>query len=57
MDSVNYLTECGYIKLRHVVSQQPAALSDTRWEEIEAKLTADGIRLLAGCRQDECVEV
>ena len=57
VDSVNYLTECGYIKLRHVVSQQPASLSDTRWEEIEAKLTADGIRLLAGCRQDECVEV
>ena len=57
VDSVNYLTECGYIKLRHVVSQQPAALSDTRWEEIEAKLTADGIRLLAGCKQDACVEV
>lgn len=57
VDSVNYLAECGYIKLRHVVSQLPAALSDTRWEEIEAKLTADGIRLLAGCKQDACVEV
>ena len=57
VDSVNYLAECGYIRLRHVVSQRSAALSDTRWEEIEAKLTADGIRLLAGCRQDECVEV
>lgn len=56
-DSVNYLTECGYIKLRHVISKQPASLSDTHWDDIEAKLTADGIRLLAGCNQDGCVEV
>ncbi len=57
MDSVNYLSECEYISLRHIVSRQPATLADDEFEEIEAKLGKNGIRLLAGKLHDDCVEV
>lgn len=57
IDSVNYLAECDYIQLRHILSKQPANLADDPYDEIEAKLTKDGIRILAGRKQDDCVEV
>ena len=43
-NSINYLFEAGYLHLRTV-------------DDIEAKLTAKGIQLLAGVIKDECVEV
>ena len=56
-DSLNYLFEAGYIQIRHIRSRQPAALSDVDADELEAKLTDKGIKLLAGRIFDELVEV
>lgn len=57
VDSVNYLAECGYVTLRHMITKRPATLADDPFGEIEAKLAKDGIRLLAGRLTDDCVEV
>ena len=56
-DAVNYLYLAGYISLRKISSGQPANTADDPIDECEAKLTADGIRLLAGKISDECVRV
>ena len=56
-DSLNYLFESEYIQLRHIRSKQPATLADSDPDELEAKLTNKGIRLLAGNLFDELVEV
>jgi len=57
LDSVNYLTESGYIQLREVSSHTPATLADCEAEQLEAKLTDKGIKLLAGRLKDELVDV
>ena len=57
MDAVNYLQEAGYIKLRHITSHEGATLADGSYHDLEAKLTALGIRLLAGGVTDSLVEV
>lgn len=57
LDSLNYLSEEEYIQLRHVRSKQPSTIADTDADELEAKLTGKGIRLLAGKLFDELVEV
>ena len=54
-DGVNYLAEAGYINLRTVGSHQAASLADNDIDNLEAKLSADGIRLLAGKLSDDCV--
>ena len=46
LDSVNFLTEEGYIHLRRISNKEPAA-----------KLTGKGIRLLAGGIEDDMIEV
>lgn len=56
-NSVNYLYEAGYLRLRHTENKQPTFLADTDFDLIEGKLTAKGIQLLAGVIKDECVEV
>lgn len=56
-NSINYLYEAGYLHLRDIESKQPTSLADTGFDMIEGKLTAKGIRLLAGVIDDECVEV
>lgn len=56
-DSVNYLHEEGYIHLRDYASKSPKSLADGSLEDLEAKLTGKGIRLLAGASTDPCVEV
>lgn len=56
-NSVNYLYEAGYLHLRRIDNKAATTLADTDFNEIEAKLTAKGIRLLAGVIEDECVEV
>lgn len=56
-DSLNYLYEAGYIQIRHIKSRQEATLADIDIEELEAKLTDKGIKLLAGRIFDELVEV
>lgn len=55
--SINYLNEAGYLHLREIDSRQATTLADTEFERLEAKITAQGIRLLAGTLTDECVEV
>lgn len=56
-NSINYLYEAGYLHLRNTESKQSSSLADTDFDELEGKLTARGIQLLAGVIQDECVEV
>lgn len=56
-NSINYLYEAGYLHLRNIDSKQPSGLADDDFDELEGKLTAKGIQLLAGVIQDECVEI
>ena len=56
-NSINYLYEAGYLHLRNSETKQPSSLADTDFDELESKLTAKGIQLLAGVIQDECVEI
>ena len=51
-DSINYLTESGYIRLRHMDSKACTTL-----EQLEAKVSADGIKIIACVRKDECIDV
>ena len=46
-----------YIRMRNIKNRMPAALADTDIDDLEAKLTDKGIRLLAGKIFDELVEV
>lgn len=57
LDSVNFLAEEGYISLRDITTKDAAGLADYRYNTLEAKLTAKGIRLLAGGIEDSLVEV
>ncbi len=55
-DSINYLTEIGYIRLRNKETKAASTLADDNLCDLEAKLTADGIKFLAGKLHDDCVE-
>lgn len=57
LDCINFLSEAGYIKLRTVAGKMPAAIEDTDYTQLEAKLTEKGIRLLSGHLVDEMVDV
>lgn len=54
-DSVNYLIESEYIRIRHVDTKKPVELANYPMDEIEGKLTAKGIQLLAGAVSDPCI--
>lgn len=56
IDSVNYLSEVDYIQCRHIASRQDAKLADNELDDLEAKLTDKGIRLLSGKIIDELVD-
>ncbi len=56
-DCVNYLIESGYIRIRHTDTKKAAELADYPMDELEGKLTAKGIQLLAGAIEDPCIEV
>ena len=56
-DSVNYLSESGYIKMRNIRSKQHTTLADCEFNEIEAKVSANGIKIIACVRTDECIDV
>ncbi len=56
-NSINYLYEAGYLHLRAIDGHADTSLADTDFDDIEAKLTAKGIQLLAGVIEDDCVEV
>lgn len=55
--SINYLFEAKYISLRDIDSKKSTSLADSDFEDIEGKLTARGIQLLAGVIEDECVDI
>lgn len=58
MDAVNFLTDEGYIKLRLVSTKEEVQdIADNDYRSLEAKLTAKGIRLLAGGIEDNMIEV
>lgn len=57
LDSLNYLSEAGYIQMRRVTSKQIAEIADVDYIHLEAKLTEKGIRLLAGKLEDDLIEV
>lgn len=57
LDSLNYLSEAGYIQMRRVTSKQIAEIADVDYIHLEAKLTEKGIRLLAGNLEDDLIEV
>ena len=56
-NSINYLHEAGYLHLITIDGHIASSLADSNFEDMEAKLTARGIQLLAGVIEDECVEV
>lgn len=56
-DSVNYLIESEYIRIRHCDTQKVVELADYPMDEIEGKLTQKGIQLLAGVIDDPCITV
>jgi hypothetical protein len=59
LDCINYLTEAGYIELRHVETKVEVVtgLADHCYKDLEAKLTAKGIQLLAFGIKDPLIEV
>ena len=54
---MNYLTEAGYIRLRKAGSKESSTLADTEMQELEAKVTAEGIQIIACVRTDVCIDV
>ncbi len=56
-DSINYLIESEYIRIRHCDTQKVVELADYPMDEIEGKLTQKGIQLLAGAIEDPCITV
>ena len=57
LDSINYLFLSEYILLRHVKTKAPADIADIPYNQIEAKLSVRGIKLLDGTLEDNSVEV
>lgn len=56
-DSINYLSESGYINMRNTENKQSTTLADCDFEIIEAKVSADGIKIIACVKSDECIDV
>ena len=56
-DSINYLSESGYINMRNTDSKQATTLADCNFKDIEAKVSAGGIKIIACVKSDECIDV
>lgn len=57
IDCVNYLEEGKFIKLRRIGTELDTSIADTPLEELEAKLSVNGIRLMNGKITDPCIEL
>ena len=57
LSSVNYLFLSEYILLRKIKTKELADIADVPYEELEAKLSQKGIKLLDGTISDNSVEV
>lgn len=55
-DCINYLTEIEYINVRNRETKEKTTLADTELRLLEAKLSGNGIKFLAGKITDDCVE-
>lgn len=55
--SIDYLYESGYIKLRNIDTKQSAALADTSFKLLAAKLTNTGIQVLVDKKKDACISL
>ena len=55
--SIDYLYESGYIKLRNIDTKQPAALADTSFKLLAAKLTNTGIQVLVNAKKDAWISL
>ncbi len=56
-DCLNYLSRSGYIELRDIRTHEVKYLSDADFEELETILTPNGIKLLNGRKNDECISI
>ncbi len=57
LDSINYLTEGGYINTRNSHTKQAVTLADCPFDELEAKVSHEGIQIIACARTDTCIDV
>lgn len=57
LDCVNYLTLSGYIVTRHIRTKAEITIADAAYDDLEAKLSADGISLLSGTKSDANVDI
>ena len=57
LDCINFLSEAGYIHLRTRMGENEVTFAGRDYRELEAKVSATGIRLLAGEITDKLVEV
>ena len=57
IESINYLYEAGYLHLRSIDDEEATSLADTNFENIKAKATADGSRLLRYVITDPCIHL
>ncbi len=55
--SMDYLCDEGYLMSRTILTKEPAAISDYSYDDLEAKLTAKGIRLLECAIDDPLVNL
>lgn len=51
LESVGFLAEDGYIHLRQIAAKESAALSDSDYAALEAKLTGQGHPVVGGRRR------
>lgn len=57
IESLNYLSESGCINMRSIHSEKDTTLADCEFDEIEAKVSAFGIKIVTCVRTDECIKV
>ena len=56
-ECVNYLSLSGYIKLINIVTSKEIIFEIKEFDNTYVKLTAKGIRLLKGKKQDKAVDI
>lgn len=56
LESVNFLTEDRYIRLRRTCDKSDALLADNDYTELEALLTSKGIRLTKNNIKDDLID-
>jgi len=55
--SLDYLQQCGFIKVRVIDTKEEVEVYDFDLEEIEVRPSADGIKLLNFKKKDELIEI